>query len=1185
MPNFVHLHTHSHYSLLDGLGKVPDLVKRAKELGMTALALTDHGSMYGTIEFYETCKKHEIKPIIGVEVYVAPRKMSDKQPGIDAKPYHLVLLAENNEGYKNLLKITSIGHLDGFYYKPRVDKDTLREYHNGVIALSACLAGEVSRALMNNDEEKAEKIALEYAEIFGKDNFFLEMQHHPEMREQVDVNEKLIRLSKKTGLQLVVTKDIHYVLKEDAEAQDVLLCIQTGKTVDDPTRLSMRKEDYSMTSPEELAEAFKDISEVLDNTVKIAERCNVEITLGEWNFPKFEIPDGKTAAEYLRDESRRRIRNLIPNPSEDVLKRLDYELDVINQKGYAAYFLIVADYVQWSRDHEIAVTTRGSAAGSLVAYAMDIVPVNPLFFNLPFERFLNPFRPSPPDIDVDFADNRRDEAVAYITGRYGKERVAQICTFGTMLARGGVRDVARSLGFPYAFGDRISKLIPMGKQGFPMTLKRAKKEVPEFLELYNTEPNVKRVVDLAERIEGCARHLSVHAAGLVISPTLLTDFSPVQREPGGEKVITQYEMKSAEKSGLIKMDILGIRNLSILGDAVRIIKKTKGVEINLQKLPLDDPKPYELIKNGFTVGVFQLSSSGMTKYLKELAPSTIFDLAAMIALYRPGPIESIPEYINRKHKKSPITYIDPRLEPILKNTYGIITYQEDIMEIAIAVAGYTWATVDKLRKAIGKKIPEEMAKQEKIFKEGCVAVGGLTAENAAKLWDLFRPFQGYGFNRAHAASYSVVSYQTAYLKAHYPSEFMAAVLTAESGDIEEVARVVEECEKMGIKVLPPDVQESLLNFTFIDDKTIRFGLIAVKNLGEEIIGTIIEERKKNGKFKDLSDFSSRIQSKNFNKKSLESMIKSGAMDSFGERGQLLANVDLILEYNRECKTAVESKQADLFSLSPNIEVSKLRLKDAPTAKKEEKLSWEKELLGLYITEHPFSDYAPLIKNLSSRIRDLSFLAEKPDYQSSEKKRGKIVFVGGIVASKKQIMTKKDEPMMFITLEDESESVEVVVFPRVFEKTKDVWMDGKPVLVAGKIDNQRDGIKILCDSATIITPEKIEEIKKKINGKESQRLKKYSHAPVYGQWSPAAETKKEVEQNLCSVDGDLFNLVVGQATSPEKIEEIKKVFAQFPGDKKVRLLIKNPAGATQKVETGFMIDGSVTAQEAIKNIMT
>lgn len=1174
MSNFVHLHTHSHYSLLDGLGKIPDLVSRAKELGMNALALTDHGSMYGIIEFYKTCKKHEIKPIIGVEVYLAINKMTDKRPRIDDKRYHLVLLAENSEGYKNLLKITSIGHIEGFYYKPRVDKDVLRRYSKGVIAMSACLAGEIPRALRNNDKEKAEALALEYAEIFGKDNFFLELQHHPELQAQLDVNEKIIELARKTGLGLVVTKDIHYVLPEDAEAQDTLLCIQTGKTTDDPTRLTMRNEDYSMTPPDEIARAFAHVPEALENTVKIAERCNIEIQLGKWNFPLFEIPGDhpsgdhpqgeKSPEEYLREESHRRLRELIENPSEEVIKRLNYELDVIIQKGYAAYFLIVSDYVTWSRKQGIVVTTRGSGAGSIVSYAMGIVPVNPLFFNLPFERFLNPYRPSPPDIDVDFADSRRDEAIAYITEKYGKDNVAQICTFGTMLARGSVRDVARALGFPYELGDRISKLIPLGKQGFPMTLARAKKEEPELKKIYDVEPDVKRIIDLAEKIEGCVRHISVHAAGLVISPTRLTDLTPIQREPGGDKIITQYEMHSVEEAGLIKMDILGVRNLSILGNAVQIIKRTKEADIDLQKIPLDDKKTYDLLAKGNTVGVFQLSSSGMTKYIKELGPTSIFDLMVMIALYRPGPIESIPEYIRRKKGLSKIEYLHPKLEPILKNNYGVITYQEDIMEIAIALAGYTWATVDKLRKAIGKKIPEEMAKQEKIFKEGCVRESNLTKEQADRLWNLFRPFQGYGFNRAHAASYAMISYQTAYLKARYPSEFMTAVLTAESGDSDEVARVIGECDNMGITVLPPDVQESRKDFTYIDDKHIRFGLIAIKNLGSDIIETIIEERKQNGKFKDLSDFALRIQSKNFNKKSLEAMIKSGALDSLGERGQMLANTELILEFNREAQKNLDTRQSNLFSLSPQIETMGLRLREAPSAMREDKLRWEKELLGLYVTEHPFSDFTEALQDFIVPCRDISSAKQEN------------VKIGGMINSIKQIYTKKNEPMIFAQIEDMGGQIEVIVFPKVLIKNREIWQENKPVLIIGKVSNKDGEAKIICDKVFSLSLDDIPRLKQNLNVNNNVRTDVRTSA--------CTSVYTPDNANLLFADEKSLNLTIPSPINPDTLDKLKSIFTLHPGEKKVYLLVKNNDGNFKKIETSFLVDGAKSTEEAINRAL-
>lgn len=1058
---FVHLHTHSHYSLLDGLGKIPEMVAKAKELGMPALALTDHGAMYGIIEFYKECKRQGIKPILGMEAYLAPNSLRDKRPHIDDRPYHLILLAKNLTGYKNLLKLSTIAHLDGFYYKPRIDKKVLEEHKEGLIALSGCLRGELAQ-LIRADEESAARALESYLGIFGKENFYIELQYHPEIPLQDETNKKLVKLAGEHGVEIVATRDIHYINPEDSEAQDILLCVGIGKTVDDPTRLTMRDADYSMTPQEIMQMAFRDNPQAISNTLEIAKKCSVELELGKWCFPVIELPFGISAEECLIKKAREGLEKLIPKAGEEIKKRLEYELDVITKKGYAPYFLVVADYVNWSRDQGIVITTRGSAAGSLVAYTLGITAVNPLFFNLPFERFLNPYRPSPPDIDVDFADDRRDEVINYIVSKYGRDKVAQICTFGRIMARAAVRDVNRVLGFPYSYGDMLAKIIPFGSQGFSMSIAKAKEISSELKKIYDSDESARRVLDLAEKIEECARHVSVHAAGVVIAPASLTDFTPLQHEPGGAQVITQYEMGAAEAVGLLKMDILGVRNLSILGNAVKIISQTKGVVLDLGSLEFTDEKTYKSLTAGRTVGLFQLSGSGMTRYLKELKPTTIFDIMAMIALYRPGPMESIPEYINRKHQKSRISYIHPKMQPLLEKTYGIITYQEDVLEVAIGLAGYTWETVDGLRKAIGKKIPKEMAKHEKIFIEGCQTHSGLSEEQAREIWDLFRPFQGYGFNRAHAASYAVVAYYTAYLKAHYPAEFMTAVLAAEAGDNEKIREVVKECREMGIEVLPPDIQESRENFTYIDDKHIRFGLLAIKNLGEEISRTIIGERNASGKFNDLADFIRRIDSKNFNKKSLEALIMAGALDSLGERGQLLANADMLLQFNKETVRGKENCQASLFSASKMT--SSPRLKDAPPAKIGEKLRWEKELLGLYITDHPFSLIGSKLKNYILPVKQL---ISRP--------KGRAVITGGLINKIKQYITKNKELMYFANLEDENDALDIVIFPGVAKSNNIEWKEDIPVVIWGKIDNREGKNCLICDKILPVSEENAKSV--------------------------------------------------------------------------------------------------------------
>lgn len=1160
---FVHLHTHSHYSLLQALPKIKELVAHAKSLGMDSLALTDYGAMYGAIEFYEACRKQGIKPVIGLCAYMALDKLTDKRPRIDNRQNRLVLLAETNQGYKNLLKLTTVAHTEGFYYKARIDKDVLREYGQGLIGLSGGLKGEICQALAMDNFEKAERVAEEYVDILGEGNFFLEMQDRPELDQWNARNEDLKKLSEKTGVPLVATKDIHYLKPEDAEAHDILLCIGEGKILQQENRLRMTDADYSFVSGEHMERAFSDCPEAIENTRRIADRCDAAIELGKWHFADISVPEGKTHEQHLRDEVYSGIEKKVPEMTDEIKERLEYELDIIGKKGYSPYFLVVSDYMRWCKEQGIVTTTRGSAAGSLVSYAIDIVPVNPLIYKLPFERFLNPFRPSPPDIDSDLEDQRRDEVIEYVTQKYGKDKVAQIGTFGTLLARGAARDVGRVLDYPYAFCDRIAKLIPMGSQGFPMSVERAINETPELKELLGTDPNVKRLLDLAQRVEGCARHVSVHAAGVVIAPKPLTEYTALQKESGGEKLITQFEMNAVENAGVLKMDFLGLKNLTILGRAVEIVKRTKGIDVDLYNIPLDDQKTFDLLGEGDTTGVFQLGGSGMTRYLKELKPSKITDIMAMVALFRPGPIESIPEFIRRKHNPELVKYMDPRLKDILHESYGILTYQDDVLLTAINLAGYDWEEADKLRKAIGKKIPEEMAKQKEKFISGCIE-NGMSEHKAKKLWQLIEPFAAYGFNKSHAASYGMVAYQTAYMKANYLCEFMTAVLTADAGDTDRIAVAVAECGKLGIKVLPPDINSSLLNFTYIDDRNIRFGLLAIKNLGSDIIETIIGERERGGPFKSITDFASRIDSKNFNKKSLEALVKSGALDSMGERNSLLASTDKILAHNRKASKDRNSGQKSLFHALPMLALkADVALREVPPASKREKLAWERELLGLYVSEHPFREYVEYFGESLVAIGRLG---------SKRGTRG-LIYVGGMVMDVRKIITKNKEPMAFARLEDESGTAEVVVFPSVYRQNPELWEKDRAMVIEGRYSEKDGEVKILCEKGMEITQESVCELKKILSSSGQGAL---GSAGARGEGGKDGSDISLAQEYIC--------ISVPPKIPRSFVDELTRIFNENPGSRKVYLVVEDGKRPPKKIETQFRISFSGDTISAIEKLV-
>ncbi len=1046
---FTHLHVHSHYSLLDGLPKIDEILDYVKKLGMDSVALTDHGVLYGAVEFYKKAKKEGIKPIIGSEIYLAYERMYQKRPGIDDKRYHLVLLVKDEKGYRNLVKIITKAHLDGFYYKPRADDELLSQYGSGLIALSGCLQGKIPQLILAGKIDQAAQEAKKYQKIFGKDNFYLEIQDHPNLKEQKRVNEILIDFSKKLDIPLVATNDVHYLRAEDAQAQDILMLINTGAKPDDPERLTMRSDDFSMRPPEKMIESFKEFPQAIENTQRIQEMCNFHFKLGETKLPHFKTPNGKSPDEYLRELCYLGLEKHKDQIEDYHLakERLEYELSIIKKTGFAPYFLIVQDFVHWAKENRIVVGPgRGSVGGSIVAYLLDITEVNPLKHNLIFERFLTEDRVSLPDIDLDFTDRRRDEVINYVAEKYGRDRVAQIITFGTMAARQVLRDVGRAMGLSYSYCDRVAKMIPFG-----WSLRECLEKISEFRQLYETDETAKKLIDFSKKLEGVARHASTHACGVVISSQPLDEIVPLQHPTQNDStIVTQYEMHSIEELGLLKMDFLGLKNLTIIEDTLARIYKIRGENIDIENIPFDDKKTYKLLQQGQTTGVFQLESEGMKRYLRELKPSHFEDIVTMVALYRPGPMQFIPEYIARKHKRKKIEYLHPKLKPILERTQGICIFQEQLMQLAQELAGFSLSEADLLRKAVGKKIKSLLIAQKEKFINGMIKNG--IAENIAKkIWDWVLPFARYGFNAAHSTAYGMIAYQTAYLKAHYPVEFMSALLTSEKNEVERIAFLIEECKDMGIEVLPPDVNESFRNFSVIPGKNkIRFGLLAIKNVGSNIVEAIIREREERGPFKSFSDFIYRIDSKDLNKKSLESLIKAGVFDKFEERNKLLSNIEQLLNFNRDIRKVNATSQRSLFeksSLAPPV----LKLKEAKPVPLSQKLAWEKELLGLYISSHPLENFKKILEKKTLPLKELK-----------ERIFNYKIRVGGIISSIKKILTKNGKPMLFMKLEDLTDKVEVVVFPGVIERNSTCLQENKIVFVSGRVENREDSPKVIAE---------------------------------------------------------------------------------------------------------------------------
>ncbi|MBN1644393.1 MAG: DNA polymerase III subunit alpha [Dehalococcoidales bacterium] len=1059
---FTHLHVHSEYSLLDGMCRIPRLIARTKELGMDSLALTDHGVMYGAIEFYRAAREAGIRPIIGCEVYISLNGHSERTVG-DKNNYHLVLLARNQEGYRNLMQLVTRAHLEGFYYKPRIDKKLLREYSGGLVALSACMAGEVPQLILSGRIDDAKKAALWYKETFG--DFYLEIQRHP-IPELEQVNHGLIELSRETGIPLVATNDAHYLTREDAATHDLLLCIGTNSSVNDEKRLKMPGDFFYLKSPAEMIEAYRDIPEAIENTHRIAEMCDLKLDFGRLHLPEIELPPGKTPDEYLADLCRQALPHYYPNPTEEIKQRLQYELDVVKHTQFANYFLVVWDIISFVRKHNILFGVRGSAAASIILRCLGITELDPIEHRLVFERFLNMERKEMPDVDLDFQDDRRDEVISYVSQKFGQDHVAQIITFGTLGARAAIRDVGRALGMTYADVDRVAKLIPFGPG---VTLTKALEQNSELKGIYDEDPIIRKLVESARKVEGIARHGSTHAAGVVISKEPLTKHVPLQKVSKGNGeggVMVQFPMEDVARIGLLKMDFLGLINLTILGKAKELIKERRGIDIDLYHIPLDDAKTFQLLSSGETAGVFQLEGAGMRRYIKELRPNTFPDIAAMVALYRPGPMEQIPTFIKAKHGEEPIHYPHPLLAHFLEETYGVIVYQEQVLFIVREFAGYSLGKADIFRKAMGKKIPEVMQKEKQNFLAGAKEKG-FSSELAEQVFARIEPFAGYAFNKAHAFSYALVAYQTAYLKANFPVEYMTALLSAHAGVTEKIVSAVSECRRLGIKVLPPDINHSQVNFSIEPDEKgnqgIRFGLTSIKNVGVGAIEPIIAAREKDGHFKSIEDLCRRCDLRNVNRRVMESLIKAGVFDCLGNRGTLLNNVGEILSLAQRAQRYREAGQSTMFDLwgkEVPVPVSRLDLAESEVPIKD-KLGWEKELMGVYLSEHPFSAYADKI------AAENIVLCGQIDSEMT----GRTVLVAGMVSSVSHLMTKAQKPFVKALLEDLDGSIEVMVWSDVYLETQDLWEEGNIVLIEGRVGLRDESLQLSCKKANRYQPDK------------------------------------------------------------------------------------------------------------------
>lgn len=1148
MSQFTHLHVHTEYSLLDGLSKLPDLITRVKSHGQTACAITDHGVMYGAVHFFNACKAAAIKPIIGAEAYMAETSRLEKQTRMGVDQFHLTLLAQDFTGYQNLMKLISLGHLEGFSYKPRIDFELLEKYHQGIICLSGCNSGIIPKKLLRHDEVGATAAAKKLLSIFG-DRFYIEIQSHPLLADVERVRPLLITLAHSLGIPLVATNDAHYVDPDDAEAQDALLAIQTRKTLDDTNRMTMiDSPDFYLKSTEEMVEAFKDCPEAIENTMVIANKCNLEIPTGKMIFPEYPLEHGETPESALRNLSHKMLLLRFPTPSKEILERLEYELNIICDKGYASYFLIVQDFINWAKSVGIRVGPgRGSAAGALVSYALRITSIDPLEHQLPFERFMNPQRPSPPDIDVDIADVRRDEVIHYVSQKYGEDHVAQIITFGTMEARNAIRDIGRVLGLPYAEPDRIAKLIPP-----KVSIKDAIFQVPELAQAYK-EPKFKKLLDLAQKVEGNTRHASVHAAGVIIANKAIVEYAPVQRESKGGKLITQYDMYALDLNisetaiGLLKVDFLGLRNLSILGEAIDYIKKGRNIDVDISNIPLDDPLVFKMLSAGDTTGVFQLESGGMRRVARSLKPTRFSDITAMVALYRPGPMDLIDDFIAGKHDAGKVKYPHPDLRPILEETYGIPVYQEQILQIANVFAGYSLGEADILRRAIGKKKKSILDKEHARFISGS-AEKGYTRKKADEIWGFIEKFAGYGFNKSHSASYAMIAYQTAYLKANYPIEYMAALLSIESGShsaIKEdrITQGIDECNRMKIAILPPDINQSAEGFSVELNKqspekgAIRFGLTAIKNVGESAIDSILDTRSEGGAFTSFTNFVRRVDTRKVNKKVVESLIYAGCFAHFGNHNTLIHALD---DLRSKTVLPTETGQGNLFESEVTSQISDIDTFPAlPEIPLEQKLLREKELIGIYLTEHPQEAALKIIREqITTHIEDL-------DAASNQKVR-----LGGIITRVHQVLTKtKNQPMAFATLDDGTGKIDVVIFPKTYAKYLEYIVADNAVIISGDLDKRDEKPSLLASTISVIKPFETADM-----------------------------------SSVPSQPENSITIEIPRGTPKDTLSQLGTLLKSHPGDTAVRIIIPNGGTTPKCIDLPYKINYSKNIQTDINKLV-